>query len=137
MLTAILKAYTKQDDLLRALANTDEALYIDRLKDGLRAVGRRILDEAFRSQGLNIIAAPADCSLCIHAAAAGYPIATVPLGQLRYNGRPFCLCMVAKENNEELLLRFMAAYESSMGIQRPVPKLETDVWRVGSGQSTA
>jgi amidase len=89
-------------------------------------VGRRILDQAFDSQGLNVIVAPGDSSLCIHAAAAGYPIATAPLGQLRYNGRPFGLCMVAKENNEQLLLRFMAAYQSSLGLRRPVPKLRGD-----------
>ncbi|KAK4241733.1 amidase signature domain-containing protein [Achaetomium macrosporum] len=115
--------YTKQDDLIKALKNTDDAAYIGRLKRGLRAAGRRILDQAFDSHGVDVIAALGDCSVCIHAAAAGYPIATVPLGQLRYNGRPFGLCMVAKANNEEALLRFMAAYESSGVSRRPVPSL--------------
>ncbi len=103
--------------------NTDEAPHIEQLKARLRATARRILEDAFDSQGLNIIAALADSPLCVYAAAAGYPIATVPLGQLRYNNRPFGLCMVAKANNEELLLRFMAAWEASAIFNRPLPNL--------------
>jgi amidase len=119
----VTKAYTKQDDLIKALNNTDTAADIEGLKRSLRAVGRHSLDQAFDNEAVDIIVAPGDCSLCIHAAAAGYPIATVPLGQLRYNGRPFGLCKVAKENNEEALLRFMVAYESSGVGRRPVPSL--------------
>ena len=52
----------------------------------------------------------------------GYPIATAPIGQLRYNGRPFGLCVLARANEEELLLRFMAAYEA-VAKPRPVPNL--------------
>ncbi|KAK3303460.1 amidase signature domain-containing protein [Chaetomium strumarium] len=116
--------YTNQDDLIKALNNTEAAAHIEVLKRGLRAAGRRILDQAFDNEAVDVIIAPGDCSLCIHAAAAGYPIAIAPLGQLRYNGRPFGLCMVAKENNEEVLLRFMAAYDSSgVGGRRPVPSL--------------
>ncbi|KAL1859690.1 hypothetical protein VTK73DRAFT_7497 [Phialemonium thermophilum] len=115
--------YTTQGDLVKALQNTDKAETISRMKAGLRSVARQFLDDVFGSEGLNIIAAPADSSLCIHAAAAGYPIATVPLGQLAYNGRPFGLCMVAKANDEETLLKFMSTYEEQLAIRRPVPDL--------------
>jgi amidase len=116
-------AYTEQDDLVKALQNEEDSQYIDKLKAGLRYVGRRILDRTFAAEDINIIAAPADSSLCVHAAAAGYPIATVPLGQLRYNGRPFGICLVAKANYEEALLRFMAAWQLLMNPRRPVPAL--------------
>ena len=105
------------------MQNTNEAPYITQLKTRLRVTARHILDDTFDTQGLNIIAALADSPLCVHAAAAGYPIATVPLGQLSYNNRPFGLCMVAKAHNEELLLRFMAAWEASTIFKRPVPNL--------------
>ena len=52
----------------------------------------------------------------------GYPIATVPIGQLRYNKRPFGLCIIAKVNEEEILLRFMSTYEK-VAKPRPVPNL--------------
>lgn len=85
-------------------------------------MAKKILDQVFDQENVNIIAGPADSALCVHAAAAGYPVGTVPMSQLRYNGRPFGLCIVAKENDEEALLRFMCVYESSSG-PRAVPKL--------------
>lgn len=85
-------------------------------------MAKKILDKVFDQEQVNIIGGPADSPLCVHAAAAGYPVGTVPMSQLRYNGRPFGLCIVAKENDEEALLRFMCAYEASSG-PRAVPKL--------------
>lgn len=52
----------------------------------------------------------------------GYPVCAVPLSTLKYNGRPFGLCAVAKADDEAALLRFMAAYEAAMPA-RPVPVL--------------
>lgn len=122
--------------------STETKQEIDRLKNDLRSTARRILDGVFEEQKVNLIAAPGDSPLCIHAAAAGispppwcfykrfsvliafigYPIATVPIGQLRYNNRPFGLCIVAKANDEETLLQFMSAYEK-VAKPRPVPIL--------------
>lgn len=36
-----------------------------------------------------------------------YPVVTGPIGQLRYNDRPFGLCLVARADVEETLLWFM------------------------------
>ncbi|KAK0615178.1 amidase signature domain-containing protein [Bombardia bombarda] len=112
--------HTEQDDLIKALASNEKAEDITALKTKLRAVGKRILDKIL--DRVSIIAAPGDSPLCVHAAVAGYPIATIPVGQLKYNGRPFGICLVAKENNEEVLLRFMAAYEAGSA-PRAVPNL--------------
>ncbi|GAB1201928.1 hypothetical protein APSETT445_000526 [Aspergillus pseudonomiae] len=56
-------------------------------------------------------------------ARSGYPVATVPIGQLRYNGRPFGLCLVARADEEGTLLQFMEVYEK-VAKPRPVPKFE-------------
>ncbi|KAH6603923.1 hypothetical protein Trco_007369 [Trichoderma cornu-damae] len=114
--------YTEQNDLEKSLGCNDEPGKIEALRNGLRHVAQEIVDTAFDTQGVNIIVAPGDSSLCIHAAAAGYPIATAPIGQLRYNGRPFGMCILARANDEESLLRFMAAYEA-VAAPRPVPNL--------------
>jgi amidase len=138
-----LAEFPEQGDLIKARDNEDAEDDIAALKIGLRSVARQILNRVFDGEGVNVIVAPADSSLCIHAAASGakaslhfphsfsptndtsfrpgYPIATVPLGQLKYNGRPFGLCMVAQENREDTLLQFMAAYESASP-PRAVPR---------------
>ncbi|KAI1263845.1 hypothetical protein F5Y18DRAFT_428720 [Xylariaceae sp. FL1019] len=72
-------------------------------KRRFRADARKLLQETFEASNVNIIVAPGDSSTCIHAAAAGYPIAAVPLGQLRYDGRPFGLCLLAKADREDLV----------------------------------
>jgi amidase len=135
--------FPEQGDLIKARDNVDAEEHIAALKEGLRAVAKNVLNAVFEREGVNIIAAPADSSLCIHAAASGmdfryptsfvvfannmftslgYPIATVPLGKLRYNGRPFGLCLVAKEDEEDKVLQFMAAYEA-VSAPRAVPEL--------------
>ncbi|KAM0261115.1 hypothetical protein ACHAQJ_002377 [Trichoderma viride] len=114
--------YTEQNDLENTLTYNDEPEKVEALRKGLRHIGQQIVNTAFDTQGLNIIVAPGDSSLCIHAAAAGYPIGTAPIGQLRYNGRPFGLSFLARANDEESLVRFMAAYEAAVA-PRPVPNL--------------
>lgn len=52
----------------------------------------------------------------------GYPLGHVPLGKLRYNGRPFGLCLMARADGEETLLRFISSYEAAVP-PRPVPNL--------------
>ena len=57
------------------------------------------------------------------AAVSGYPIACVPLSTVKYseqNERPFGLCLAASAGREELLLRFMQAYERASP-PRPLP----------------
>ncbi|KAM7192707.1 Glutamyl-tRNA amidotransferase subunit A, mitochondrial [Rhypophila sp. PSN 637] len=119
--------YKEQNYLLRALHNTPETTEkISHLRAGLRAKARRILNRVLDKTACDIIVGPADSDLCIHAAAAGYPVATVPLSRLLYNKRPFGLCLVAGENQEHVLLRFMACYEDFLeefGRGRAVPDL--------------
>ena len=55
----------------------------------------------------------------------GYPVAVVPVGTLRYNGRPFGICVTARANEEDILLRFMENYEE-ITEPRPVPKLDVE-----------
>ncbi|KAK8126904.1 Amidase signature domain protein [Apiospora kogelbergensis] len=120
--TAMPPPHTEQNDLIKALEMNEPAREIKILGDKLRAKTRRILDEIYEEQNINLIAAPVDSAFCIYAAAAGYPLGHVPLGQLRYNGRPFGLCLMARADGEEVLLRFMSSYEATVS-PRPVPSL--------------
>ncbi|KAK8087765.1 hypothetical protein PG997_002726 [Apiospora hydei] len=114
--------YTDQTDLIKAQAMNKPEQEIKLLGEKLRAKARKILDEIYEKENIDLIAAPVDSAFCIYAAAAGYPLGVVPLGQLRYNGRPFGLCLMARADGEETLLRFMSSYEATVP-PRPMPKL--------------
>jgi amidase len=52
----------------------------------------------------------------------GYPLATVPLSQMDFNGLPFGLVAVTTAHNEAKLLHFMSAWEKTFPA-RAVPSL--------------
>ncbi|KAK9424991.1 putative Amidase signature domain-containing protein [Seiridium unicorne] len=106
---------TDQDLFIKALESTKSEERLGYLRTGLREKARHIVDKALADQDLDLIAAPTDSALAIYAAAAGYPSANVPLGQLKYNNRPFGLCLMTRANEEEKMLRFMLAYETDLG----------------------
>ena len=58
---------------------TDEKDRIDEMKKGLCGAARDILDDLFDKEKINILAAPGDSSLCVHAAAAGNSLSSVRL----------------------------------------------------------
>lgn len=64
-------AFTKQTDLIKALENDQSEEEIRELRHKFRQVGRKLLDRVFESEGIDIIAAPADSPLCMHTAVAG------------------------------------------------------------------
>ncbi|KAJ6437212.1 amidase [Purpureocillium lavendulum] len=114
--------YTEQNDLEKAMNSNDDPEHMQKIKDELRKTARQILDRAFEDNGVNLLVGPVDSGFCIHASAAGYPVATLPVGQLRYNGRPFGMVATARRDEEEVLLRFQAAYEAAWN-PRPLPDL--------------
>ncbi|OTB04265.1 hypothetical protein M426DRAFT_11887 [Hypoxylon sp. CI-4A] len=95
---AMPEPYTKQGELIKALGYDQSPEDMIELKRKVRNRAREVLDEVFDEKGVNLIGAPGDSALRTFAAAAGYPHATVPLGKLRYNGRPFGVYVMGRAN---------------------------------------
>ncbi|KAK6201826.1 hypothetical protein LQW54_009321 [Pestalotiopsis sp. IQ-011] len=112
---------TDQELLVKSLSCTESEEDIDHLTKVLRSKAREIVDGVLERSNIDLIAAPTDSAFATYAAAAGYPLAAVPLGQLEHNKRPFGLCIMAKANQEEKLLRFQAVYETAVAA-RPIPE---------------
>lgn len=107
-----------------------------------RRAGREGIDSIFHDYDLNIIAGPSDSDITVLAAASGkpffhsqhrwcahtegYPIATLPLGYLDFNGRPHSLAAIAGEHQEALLVQLQSAWEASFPKRKP-PLLQTQV----------
>lgn len=67
---------------------------------------------------------PADARMASVGAAAGYPVAVVPLGFAEFNGRAFGMCLVGKAHSEAKMLQVMKAWESVIPEGRaPPPQL--------------
>ncbi|KAJ3558677.1 hypothetical protein NPX13_g9661 [Xylaria arbuscula] len=71
------------------------------------------IDKALSESNIDLVAFPMDSPCPRVAAAAGYPIATMPIGTLDYNGRPFGLAIIAKAGREDVMFSFMSAFEAN------------------------
>lgn len=96
--------------------------------------GVRIVRDAARTQGiektlaeynLDVILGPMDGRIPTIAAAAGYPVGTMPLGYSKTNGRPFGMCIVAAANNEDKILRAMRAWDATIAERKVPPQLQS------------
>jgi amidase len=85
--------------------------------------GRKGLDQCLRENKTDIIIGPGDGNLVFIPGSARYPSATLPLGYLDFNGRPFGLQMAASSHGESDLIRAMSAWEKTFPV-RSAPDLE-------------
>ena len=61
------------------------------------------------------------------AAAAGYPVGTMPLGYSKTNGRAFGACIISGAGGEAKILRAMNAWHATMPARKPPPQLVDDI----------
>ena len=102
------------------------------LLEHARLIGReRGIDETFKRYNINVLIGPAESAMSTFAAAAGilswinsglpatanaragYPIASLPLGYLDFNGRPHALAAIAAAHQEATLVQLQSAWEAS------------------------
>ncbi len=91
--------------------------------DYLRKSYRDAVEKCFEATGADVIMASGESYLTTIASGAGYPIASVPLGFSSYNGRPYGMEILARNGEEEKILRVMSAWEASFPEARKPPPL--------------
>lgn len=105
--------------------------------ENIHEIGRtKGIDKTLESFELDVIIGPADSQLAKIAAAAGeiyingycteltmsgYPVASLPLDYLEYNGRAFGMVVIAGANGEAKLFELMSAWESNFNPVKPPP----------------
>lgn len=106
----------------------------EKYKDGVKicreAARVNGIDKTLADYNLDVILGPMDGRIPTIAAAAGYPVGTMPLGYSKTNGRPFGMCIIASAGQEDKILKAMSAWEATMGKRVPPPQMVED----GSGQ---
>lgn len=74
--------------------------------------------------GVDVILGPADGRMATLAAAAGYPVGTVPLGFADFNGRAFGMNVIASADQEGRMVQLMSGWEKTFPEARlPPPQL--------------
>ena len=108
----VLESCPDQKDLENTLAFKPDLAAGEALHAQFRRLGgSEGVDPLFNKENLDIIAGPADSALVCFAAAAGYPVACLPMSVLKDSGRPFGICVMAKTGGEKILLDFMKKWE--------------------------
>ncbi|KIW91565.1 uncharacterized protein Z519_07532 [Cladophialophora bantiana CBS 173.52] len=109
-----------QERLVRAYKQSITAEEYDAHFKHLRDVARnKGIDFILDTYRVDLIMAPADSLLINYAACGGYPIATLPLSYLDYNGRPFGLSVIARAGQDALLIKAQSAWEATFGARKP------------------
>lgn len=72
------------------------------------------IDKTLQEYDVDVIIGPGESALFYIAAGAGYPVGTLPLGYLNFNGRPFGLQIIAKAHQEALIIQVQSAWEKTM-----------------------
>ncbi|KAL2673845.1 hypothetical protein Neosp_012289 [[Neocosmospora] mangrovei] len=86
---------------------------------------RTAVEKLWEETGTDVIMASGESLVTTIAAAAGYPIASVPLGFSSHNGRPYGMEVVARNGAEDKLFQVMSAWEATFPDgRRPPPLLE-------------
>ncbi|RFU76890.1 amidase family [Trichoderma arundinaceum] len=111
-----------QAALLRALqAKMTDKEYHNIMTSARERCGKGGIDKTLEENEVDVIIGPGDGPMFSIALTAGYPVATVPLGYLDFNGRPFGLQIAAKAHQEALLVQAQSACEATFPKRQPPP----------------
>ncbi|KAM0260406.1 hypothetical protein ACHAQJ_002808 [Trichoderma viride] len=111
-----------QAALIRALhAKMTDEEYHNTMNSARERCGKGGIDKTLAENGVDIIMGPGDGPMFSIALTAGYPVATLPLGYLDFNGRPFGLQIAAKAHQEALLIQAQSAWGVTFPKRQPPP----------------
>jgi amidase len=101
-----------------------------------RARAQKRVDNILAKHQIDIIIGPGDSSLTSFACAAGYPLASLPIGVLDFNGRPFGVTAITRAHGESLLVKLMSAWEKLFPRKLPGSLIAAEeTWLKGHGSS--
>jgi len=112
MLTVFhISAYKTQTELLKCLNDRISAEKHDAAAAALRRIAQEDgMAKLMREQDLDIILSGSDAELISFSACAGWPVATVPVGNLTKNGQPWGMFVLPRDGRLDLLVRFMLVF---------------------------
>lgn len=89
----------------------------------VRATASKSVESTLDKYGVDVIVGSSDARIAGVAAAAGFPVGNVPLGNADFNGRAIGLSVLAPAGREVDILRVMRAWEVSLPNARQPPPM--------------
>lgn len=119
-------AYNTQTELLKCLNEPISKEAHDAAAVALRHLAREETMAAYmRQHNLDIVLSASDASLISFSSCAGWPVATVPVGNLSKNDQPWGFFALARDGRLDLLEKFMLGFHASFeGIRGPTAPFE-------------
>ncbi|KAG6357654.1 hypothetical protein INS49_013533 [Diaporthe citri] len=115
--------------LLEDAIDESKRISADKYREGVCIIRKfartQGIDKTLAAHDLDVILGPMDGRIPTIAAAAGYPVGTMPLGYSKTNGRPFGMCIVAAADNEDKILRAMKAWDATIAKRKAPPQLHS------------
>jgi amidase len=108
--------YPNQDFIDQSIAFDHMSHRRQELMDHITAVGKSLPD-AMAKYNLDVVIGPADSWFSKYSAATGYPLCSLPLAYIAYNGRPVGLEAMAR--SEATLVTLMSAFEATFPQRKP------------------
>ncbi|THV52153.1 hypothetical protein BGAL_0087g00130 [Botrytis galanthina] len=115
---ALTQEYPNQDLLVLALNADHDKERRQILQTHIESAADKFLD-LFIKYDVDVIMAPSDSGLYNFSAAGGFPIATLPISCIDFNGRPFGLTIAAPPHKEAMLFKAMHAWETTFPSRQP------------------
>lgn len=82
-----------------------------------------------REQSLDIVLSASDASLISFSSCAGWPVATVPVGNLTKNDQPWGFFALPRDGNLCVLMRFIKGFYGGFGgVKGPTRPFEVSEW---------
>lgn len=80
-----------------------------------------------RKHNLDIVLSASDASLISFSSCAGWPVATVPVGNLAKNDQPWGFFALSRDGRLDLLTRFMRGFHNSFaGTMTPTAPFQSE-----------
>ncbi|KAI0198380.1 amidase family protein [Astrocystis sublimbata] len=119
--------FPNQDLIDRSVAFDHGPHYRQKLMECITEVSQSFPD-TLEKYDINVIIGPGDIWFSKYSAATAFPLCSLPLGYIDFNGRPIGLLAIAK--SEVTLLTLMSAFESSFPPRKPPSAFLSEAARI-------
>ncbi|KAF2106745.1 amidase family protein [Lophiotrema nucula] len=121
------RSANNQNVFIRALnSNMTSERHDEIIRWARNRCGKEGIDKTLDENDVDVIIGPGDGPMFVISGTAGYPVASLPLGRLDFNGRPFGLQVTTRAHQEALLIQVQSAWESMFPRRQPPPLDEVD-----------